>query len=74
MILFLYCNHPRSTELDMPQRPEWKYGTSKERLEVSEEKYFEKYLDDIHSKFGSKNLSYFEHNLEVCFQQFSGLG
>ena len=51
--------------LDMPKRPKWNYGMSKQQLEQKEEIYFKNYLKNIYSGFGEKSLSYFEHNLEV---------
>lgn len=51
--------------LDMPKRPTWSYKMSKAQLESREASYFEKYLKEIYKKFGDRNLSYFEHNLEV---------
>ena len=38
---------------------------SKHQVEQREEAYFDDYLNKIHSNFGDKSLSYFEHNLEV---------
>jgi len=38
---------------------------SKHQVEQREESYFNDYLNKIHSNFGDKSLSYFEHNLEV---------
>jgi len=51
----------------MPKRPSWSYKMSKEKLEKSEEVYFNEYLKSIYESFGNENLSYFEHNLEVSY-------
>lgn len=56
------------SELDMPRRPQWKYGDSKQKVEKQEELYFTQYLDVIYQKFQDRHLSYFEHNLETWRQ------
>ena len=53
------------TALDIPHRPQWSYSMSKKELETLEEKEFEAYLKEIHSKYTVSQLSYFENNLEV---------
>ncbi|XP_029649152.1 guanine nucleotide-binding protein-like 1 [Octopus sinensis] len=54
--------------LDIPKRPPWDYNLSKEQLDAKEEEYFKKYLDNIHSQYSPKELSYFELNLETWRQ------
>ena len=51
--------------LDIPKRPPWSYKMSKHQVERQEEDMFESYLHKIHTTFKRKDLSYFEHNLEV---------
>ena len=51
--------------LDIPKRPPWSYKMSKHQVERQEEDMFESYLHKIHTTFKHKDLSYFEHNLEV---------
>ena len=51
--------------LDIPKRPPWSYKMSKHQVERQEEDMFESYLHKIHTTFKCKDLSYFEHNLEV---------
>jgi len=54
--------------LDIPTRPPWDYSQTKEELEKNEEEAFEKYLDNIYSKYPGERLNYFEHNLNVWRQ------
>ncbi|XP_071495914.1 guanine nucleotide-binding protein-like 1 [Diadema antillarum] len=54
--------------LDMPKRPPWDYNLSKEKLEQREEQGFRSYLQNIYEKFPSRQLSYFEINLETWRQ------
>ena len=54
--------------LDMPKRPEWNHGMSKEELVLQEEEYFQGYLDNILDKHSPKDLSYMELNLETWRQ------
>nr|XP_054769733.1 guanine nucleotide-binding protein-like 1 [Lytechinus pictus] len=54
--------------LDMPKRPPWDYNISKDKLEQREEQEFRNYLQTIYEKFPSKQLSYFEINLETWRQ------
>ena len=51
--------------IDMPKRPPWTAGESKEELEQREEHYFAAWKDEVYSKHPAAELSYFEHNLEV---------
>ena len=51
--------------LDFPKRPPWTYSTSKDELLAAEEAAFAEYLQSVHSRYSSGQLSYFEHNLEV---------
>lgn len=57
-----------NTVLDIPIRPEWKYGMSKEVLEINEKNYFRSYLEKIFESYKLENLSYFEMNLETWRQ------
>jgi len=50
---------------DFPQRPQWKEGWSKERLEQSEQKYFREYCQ---AKLQLEGISYFELNIETWRQ------
>jgi len=57
---------------DFPERPEWKEGWSKERLEMGEQKYFREYVNkklqsDEEEENGEK-VSFFELNLETWRQ------
>jgi ribosome biogenesis GTPase A len=56
----------------IPSRPHWSFGMSKEDLEVQEQAYFQQWQDDIYriakEAGDEKQLSYFEHNLEVWRQ------
>ncbi|XP_038063800.1 guanine nucleotide-binding protein-like 1 [Patiria miniata] len=54
--------------LDMPKRPTWNYSLSKEQVEAREEAMFQEYLHNIFSKYSSRQLSYFEINLETWRQ------
>lgn len=54
--------------LDIPRRPPWNYSMSKETVERQEEVLFDRYLNAIYAKYKTKDLSYFEHNLEVGFR------
>ncbi|KAI8592755.1 hypothetical protein BDZ88DRAFT_406116 [Geranomyces variabilis] len=54
--------------IDIPKRPAWSYGESKEVLEEREEAYFKKWMSDVYHKHRADELSYFEHNLEVWRQ------
>lgn len=51
--------------IDIPKRPKWSYGETKEVLEAREETYFGDWLAGVYAKYPSDGLSYFEHNLEV---------
>lgn len=64
--------------IDFPKRPKWNYGMTKDQLEQSEKQEFEKWLEGIYERYGDqvedngngeqKQLSWFEHNLEVWRQ------
>ncbi|KAJ3046059.1 Guanine nucleotide-binding-like protein 1 [Rhizophlyctis rosea] len=54
--------------IDMPKRPPWTLGESKETLESREEQYFKSWIDNVYAKHPANELSYFEHNLEVWRQ------
>ena len=56
--------YPAGTILDIPKRPSWRHNDTRVTIETTEEKMFESYLAEIHSKFPTDHLSYFEHNLE----------
>lgn len=56
------------SELDIPKRPHWDYNVTKQQLESKEHKYFTEYIQNIHGKFGSEDLSYLELNLETWRQ------
>ena len=51
--------------LELPQRPQWSNSMSKFQLEANESSYFTEYLQKIHKENENRDLSYFEHNLEV---------
>lgn len=51
--------------LEFPRRPPWTYSTTKAELLAQEEASFTTYLQNIHSKYSLRQLSYFEHNLEA---------
>eukprot|EP00092_Neocalanus_flemingeri_P018436 GFUD01019955.1.p1 GENE.GFUD01019955.1~~GFUD01019955.1.p1 ORF type:complete len:549 (-),score=165.75 GFUD01019955.1:56-1702(-) len=57
---------------DLPERPEWKEGWSKERLEMSEQKYFREYvnkkLQNDEDEENGQKISFFELNLETWRQ------
>jgi len=57
---------------DLPERPEWKEGWSKQRLEMSEQKYFREYvnnkLESDEDKESGDKVSLFELNLETWRQ------
>jgi ribosome biogenesis GTPase A len=55
-------------ELDFPKRPPWKYDMSVKQLEDREHRYFTEYISELEKKFGCKELSYFELNLETWRQ------
>jgi len=55
------------SSLDMPKRPTWSYGMSKNVLETKEETYFKGYVDSLMEKH-DEELSYFELNLETWRQ------
>ena len=59
--------------LDIPKRPPWSYKMSKHQVEHQEEDMFESYLHKIHTTFKRKDLSYFEHNLEVIMMMIMNL-
>ncbi len=52
----------------MPKRPPWNFKMTKQQLEEREQKYFDKWLQDIYDNYPRQRLNYFEHNLEVWRQ------
>ncbi|XP_075042730.1 guanine nucleotide-binding protein-like 1 [Mixophyes fleayi] len=54
--------------LDFPKRPAWNYEMSKEAVLLQEEKAFKEYLQKIYESHNSRELSYFDHNLETWRQ------
>ncbi|XP_033643321.1 guanine nucleotide-binding protein-like 1 [Asterias rubens] len=54
--------------LDMPKRPPWDYSLTKEKLEAREEAVFQEYLKKIFTIYPTKQLSFFEINLETWRQ------
>ena len=54
-----------TTVIDFPKRPPWHYGITKEELEINEEHYFQRWLDDIYNEYPREELGFFEHNLDV---------
>ncbi|XP_018331903.1 guanine nucleotide-binding protein-like 1 isoform X2 [Agrilus planipennis] len=54
--------------LDFPKRPPWSYELAKEVLDTRENRYFTEYVNTLQNKFGPKELSYFELNLETWRQ------
>ena len=57
-----------NSALDIPIRPKWSYGMSKEELEAKEKAYFQHYLENIFENYRDSGLSYFEMNLETWRQ------
>ncbi|XP_063244876.1 guanine nucleotide-binding protein-like 1 [Bacillus rossius redtenbacheri] len=55
-------------DLEFPKRPPWNFNMSREQLEALEHKYFTEYVSLLEQKFGWKELSYFELNLETWRQ------
>ncbi|MEE6527010.1 hypothetical protein FKM82_028029, partial [Ascaphus truei] len=51
--------------LDFPKRPTWSYEMSREQVQSREEKAFREYLQKLYEKHSPRELSYFDHNLEV---------
>jgi len=59
------------TNHNFPERPDWKDGWSKQRLEMNEQKYFREYVNSklqAEEDENSNMLSYFELNLETWRQ------
>lgn len=55
-------------ELDFPKRPPWSFNDSLEKLNMKENEYFTKYINNIEKTFNWKELGYFELNLETWRQ------
>jgi hypothetical protein len=73
VLRILLFAQPRVSEtIEMPHRPPWSLDESKDAVEARENKYFEKWLSGIYSKYSADRLNFFEHNLEVwlSFLQF----
>ncbi|RLU14720.1 hypothetical protein DMN91_012607 [Ooceraea biroi] len=51
--------------MDMPKRPPWDFGMTKQQLEMKEQRYFTEYLGKMEEL---DSLSYFELNLETWRQ------
>ena len=51
--------------LDIPKRPAWHYGSTKQQVEDREQAMFKQYLENVYDKYRPEQLSWFEHNLEV---------
>ncbi|KAK6627312.1 hypothetical protein RUM44_009789 [Polyplax serrata] len=54
--------------IDFPRRPPWNFNMSRDELNAREHRYFTEFVKKIENEFGSKNLSYFELNLETWRQ------
>jgi hypothetical protein len=60
--------------IDFPKRPKWSYDMKKEQVEQQEEDAFQAWKQAIYEKYGdnqqdgSRQLSWFEQNLEVWRQ------
>ncbi|BFZ05618.1 hypothetical protein BsWGS_08657 [Bradybaena similaris] len=59
---------PPDAKLDFPKRPPWNYSFSREQLEQQERDYFKQYVSDILDQPRTRDLSYFELNLETWRQ------
>jgi len=72
----LKIDFPPPTKLDdvleMPKRPPWDYGMSREQLERQELQFFRSYVENIKKDYRQsthqRDLSYFELNLETWRQ------
>lgn len=60
--------------LDLPRRPPWDYHMTKAEVEMNEEAVFRQYLRAIYAQHTPKELSFFEHNLEVRGKKRGGGG
>ncbi|KAM9487831.1 guanine nucleotide-binding protein-like 1 [Clarias gariepinus] len=60
--------YPDEQGLDFPRRPSWHYGMRREELLRKEQKAFDEFLENLHSKNPTDSLSHFEHNLETWRQ------
>jgi hypothetical protein len=60
--------YPHEHLIDFPKRPPWTAQDTKETLEAREEHYFQDWLQNVYKSYDLKNLSYFEHNIEVWRQ------
>ncbi|KAJ3188282.1 Guanine nucleotide-binding-like protein 1 [Gaertneriomyces sp. JEL0708] len=60
--------YPSSAIIAIPIRPEWTYTDAKATVEEREQAYFLQWLSSVYQRFSPKELSYFEHNLEVWRQ------
>ncbi|RKP12849.1 hypothetical protein BJ684DRAFT_16703 [Piptocephalis cylindrospora] len=54
--------------LPFPKRPTWSSNESKEKLEGRERAFFRDWLTQLYTEYDPKDLSHFEHNLEVWRQ------
>ena len=54
--------------IDIPKRPPWQYGQSKEEVEGQEAAMFREWLKSVYDRYPVERLSFFEHNLEVWRQ------
>ena len=57
-----------SASLDLPRRPAWTPGISREELERNEEVYYRRWLNSLLASVPSSSLSFFEQNLQVWRQ------
>jgi len=54
--------------IDIPLRPHWDSGMSKEELESQEQRMFAQYQETLIQKYPANRLNYYEQNLEVWRQ------
>jgi len=57
-----------SVVIDIPKRPNWRVGMSKEQVAQNEENSFKQYLESVYTEYPKDRLNWFEHNLNVWRQ------
>ncbi|KAG7216963.1 hypothetical protein INR49_001617, partial [Caranx melampygus] len=60
--------YPSEKGLGFPRRPSWNYEMTRENLLKKEERSYQEYLNELHSRNPPGSLSHFEHNLETWRQ------
>ncbi|XP_017780176.1 PREDICTED: guanine nucleotide-binding protein-like 1 [Nicrophorus vespilloides] len=55
-------------DFDFPKRPSWNFDMSREALDARENRYFTEYVTELDNKYGWKEMSFFELNLETWRQ------